>query len=287
MEGLTTIVGLEPGPTVVICAITHGDEMAGLKAHEFLLEHFKTHELKKGTLHLLKGNLEASKINQRYVTHDLNRMFKDNYGEEIDRDSYEYHRAQELKPFFANADYVLDIHSTSSPSVPFSIFPYSKETYDTYRLHLPVHYSTDGWDTLLTGTILHWVEEKGGESVAIECGQHEQPEAGIIAIEASQSFLQGLGLAEFEGFTPQPPMAHLHMLECVPVSHHETYCYTRTFESFGALEPGELIARDELREYRAPEEADLILVMPGSEQSIQKKLNHDAYFLAKKILLHA
>lgn len=285
MEGLITIIGKEPGPKVVICAITHGDEIAGLKAHDFLEAHFKNHPLKKGSLHLLRGNLEAHKKNQRFLSHDLNRLFKNDYGPEIDQNSYDYQRAQELKPFFADTDYVLDIHSTSSPSVAFSIFPYTKEAYEDYRLKLPVRYSSDGWESILQGTIMHWVEEHGGESVGIECGQHNDPKAGDIAIEAAKAFLQGLDLTEFEDFTPSQPEAHLSMRECIPVGHHETYRYVRPFESFDPLKPGELIAQDESREYRAPDEEDLLIVMPGSEASIHKKLNNDAYFLAKKTSL--
>lgn len=73
--------------------------------------------LLKGTLALVfVGNEEAALADKRYVRHNMNRCFRDDLP---DDGSYERKRAAELKKILDTADYFLDLHSTSGPSVPF------------------------------------------------------------------------------------------------------------------------------------------------------------------------
>jgi hypothetical protein len=99
------------GPRVVLFGGVHGDELSGVHAIEKLFFDLfvGTRKLRQGSLTLARGNEQAFAAERRYLKHNLNRMFREDYGPEIDRTSYEFNRAQES---------VLQIATTSSISIP-------------------------------------------------------------------------------------------------------------------------------------------------------------------------
>ena len=112
IPGVVRITSDAAGPRVVMFSGVHGDEISGIHAVEKLFFDFftGTRVLRKGSLTLARANAQAFAAERRYVKHNLNRLFRDEYGPEIDRDSYEYRRAQELKTLLRDCDYFLDLH---------------------------------------------------------------------------------------------------------------------------------------------------------------------------------
>ena len=106
------IAGRSAGPRVVMFSGVHGDEVSGIHALEklFFDLYAGTRVLLRGSLMLVRANEYAMAQERRYVKHNLNRMFREDYGPEIDRSSYEFVRVQELKPLLKNCDYFFDFH---------------------------------------------------------------------------------------------------------------------------------------------------------------------------------
>lgn len=105
-------------PTVVLFWWTHWDEKSWVLAVNKIYNEIIKNELllKKWRLILVsEANEKAVNIWVRYVDYNLNRLFKD----DIYWDWYEYYRSFELKSILDEADYFIDLHSTSSPSTPF------------------------------------------------------------------------------------------------------------------------------------------------------------------------
>src|SRR3954453_16620372 len=82
------------GPRVVMFSGTHGDEVSGIHAVEKVLFDFfgGKRALLRGSLTLARVNEHAIAAERRYVKHNMNRMFRENYGPDIDRNSYEFRR---------------------------------------------------------------------------------------------------------------------------------------------------------------------------------------------------
>jgi succinylglutamate desuccinylase len=146
------IVSDAPGPRVVMFGGIHGDEVSGVHAIEKLLFDFfgGTKTLVRGSLTLTRGNEHALAEERRYIKHNLNRMFRETYGPEIDNASYEYRRAQELKTVLKDCDYFLDMHSAPTAQEPFLVAEPS--AVDFYQ-KLGIPKIMTGWSKFSSGTI--------------------------------------------------------------------------------------------------------------------------------------
>ena len=113
----------ERGPRVVVFSGVHGDEVSGIHAVEKLFFDLFSgaRVLERGQLTLVRANEAAMAAERRYVRHNLNRLFKEDYGAEIDRTSYEFTRAQQLKSLLHGCDFFLDLHSAPTAEEPFIV----------------------------------------------------------------------------------------------------------------------------------------------------------------------
>jgi predicted deacylase len=113
------------GPHVVINGLTHGNEPCGAEAVIRLLEDGVRPA--RGRLTLSLANVRAyeaqdddNPYGRRFVDENLNRVWSD---AALDGDArgWEYERARALRPVFATADWLLDIHSTPYDPAPFFV----------------------------------------------------------------------------------------------------------------------------------------------------------------------
>jgi hypothetical protein len=177
-----------PGPTVVFFGGIHGNEPSGVFA---LRQDFKELESRKeqlrGEFIGLGGNLWALARNQRFFKQDLNRMWTQKRMARIgspdfvpdprhrdEREQLEIHRflqkllASHQPPFF-----FLDLHTTSSHSIPFLTVN------DTlvnrgFATHFPVPIIL-GIEEYLDGPLLSYINELGYIALGFEAGQHDDP----------------------------------------------------------------------------------------------------------------
>ena len=265
-----------PGPTVMVQALTHGNELCGALALRWLFD--QPLALQQGRLTLAFANVAAFECfdpaaphGSRYVDEDLNRVWAD---EVLDgpRDSVELRRARELRPFVDQADWLLDIHSMSEPCRPLMVCgTQDKNAALACRLGMPADLLID------TGhpAGLRMVERGGfGDpasprlALLIECGQHWERAAEDVAIDSLVRFLHLAGLVDDDWAAervrlPLPEQQRLVRVTEAVVARSTAFEYLLPFDGLTVVpEQGTPIARDGEHVWHAPY-ADTVLVMPG------------------------
>lgn len=280
--GIKKISSGKPGLQIGIQAITHGDEPAGLAALEFLEEYFKKNTLLSGDLYLIRGNLEAFKIKKRCCKENLNRiMLPADHPNMTERDpeGVDMVRAEQIKPILKTLDYHLDLHSTSKDSVPFSISNSEDEKHHSLSKCLPVSIRSFGWEEAVVGSMNGYVDAQGGVGISVECGSHQDPNAKRVAIETAKALLNHCQVCHFERKREAITQKELHIIHQELIADTKSFHYTKNYSNFDTLEPNELIATDQSREYRAPNKKNIVLIFPASQESINNGGNDDAYMI--------
>lgn len=179
---ITELHGKEKGPTVIFFGGIHGNETAGVFAIEETLKNLQ--EPIKGSIYGIAGNLQALAISRRFIDKDLNRLwtFEKIYSSEEHTDSVEDREQEELihliekilsqnhPPF-----YFIDIHTTSSKSIPFITINDAIINRKFSEL-FPVP-TVLGIEEYLDGPLLSFINQLGYVSLGVEVGQHEDKES--------------------------------------------------------------------------------------------------------------
>ncbi|GKT24879.1 succinylglutamate desuccinylase/aspartoacylase family protein [Acidovorax sp. SUPP3334] len=248
----------QPGPHVLINALTHGNEICGMVAATHLLD--SGVRPLKGTLTISFANVQAYEsfdrgrpFDSRQIDHNLNRVWS---AAELEGslDSIEMRRARELRPVVAAADHVLDIHSTSQDVEPFWVYPaYARNAEVACAIGRPaVHLLMPSGLGSGTPLIQHGRlgEAAGaGTGLVVECGQHFLRSAGEVATTAALDFLGYFGLIERDRPAPGPQRRY-ELLQTCMVKTPE-FRFTRPLVGFEVFADGELIATDGEDEIRA------------------------------------
>lgn len=97
---------------VLVFGGTHGNEWTGVTVVTQYSEALKK-KFPKLDLHFILANPEAYKIGKRFKDEDLNRAFQ--FLDEDRKDSFEHHRAHEIKKLIEESPcFVIDLHTTTS-----------------------------------------------------------------------------------------------------------------------------------------------------------------------------
>lgn len=196
-----------PGPKVMVQALTHGNEICGAIALNWLLLQLRRGEFKPlcGTLTLAYANLEAyarfkpdDPYPSRFVDEDYNRVWAD---ATLDGpgDSVELRRARSLRPFVDEADLLLDIHSMGEPCRPLMVCGrLDKNAAFARALGQPADLLIDtghpaGLRMIERGAFGDPASAK--KALLVECGQHWENAAEHVAIDTLARFLGLTGLA--------------------------------------------------------------------------------------------
>ncbi|MFT4522311.1 MAG: hypothetical protein ACI8ZN_001256 [Bacteroidia bacterium] len=130
----------------------------------------------------MAGNLEALRLNQRYLHQDLNRVWtRENldhlhYGNldlrhtEYYEMSVIYNHLQEIISNTKEKLFVIDLHTTSSPTIPF-IVTNNSQWVQNFITKFPMPVIT-GLSGFLDGTLLAYINDLGHVGMAYEAGQH-------------------------------------------------------------------------------------------------------------------
>lgn len=195
----------KPGPTVMVQALTHGNEFCGaLAAVELLESHVRP---VRGKLIVAFANVEAfarfdfdDPDRSRYVDEDYNRVWGDDvlFGA---RDSVELRRARQLQPFVDQADLLLDLHSMHEPCRPIMVCGVGGRGGDkavalSRRLGVPGDLLLDtghpaGLRMIERGAFGDPASPK--TALLIECGQHWEASAVEVARDTLWRFLRASG----------------------------------------------------------------------------------------------
>jgi predicted deacylase len=265
-----------PGPSVMVQALTHGNEICGALALVQLLQNMPA--IRQGSLTLAFANVEAfarfdtaDPHRSRFIDEDYNRVWDDDalFGA---RDSAELRRARQLQPFVDAADLLLDIHSMHEPCRPIMVCGrVDKNAQFARQLGVPADLLIDTGHPAGLRMI-----ERGGfgdpaspkRALLIECGQHWERSARDVAVDTLMRFLALTDVADRDWalartvLTPPTVQRLVRVTEAV-VARSKDFRFLVPLEGLGVVErAGTPIAQDGDHVWRAPYD-HTVLVMPS------------------------
>ena len=205
---VTTFDSGKPGPHVLVQALTHGNELCGAIALDYLFR--EGVRPVAGRLTFAFANIEAfaswdtSDPNRsRYVDEDYNRVWSDDTLKGA-RNSTELRRARELVKFVDAADFLLDIHSMHDPCAPIMVCGATGEGGEksaafARKMQVPQSLLIDtghpaGLRMIERGPFRD--PRAPQTAILIECGQHWERSSVDVAIDTALRFLQTTGVVE-------------------------------------------------------------------------------------------
>ncbi len=262
-----------PGPTVMVQALTHGNEFSGAVTLDFL---FKQRIAPvRGKLILAFANVAAFERfdfddpdRSRFIDEDYNRVWADAV---IDgpRDSAELRRARELRSFVDAADYLLDLHTMTEPCRPIMVCGMLDKGADfARRVGVPQDLLIDtGHPAGLR------MRDRGGfgdpaspkNALLIEAGQHWEKSSVDVAMDTTLRFLHATGAIEQPRLKMKPPGKQRVVRVTEPVTAMSVgFRFAKPWKGLEVIrKKGTLIAADGDKTWRTPYD-DCVLVMPST-----------------------
>ncbi len=230
---LGCVDGPEPGPTLIVVGGLHGNEPAGVKALLRILPRLQADPagIARGRVVGLAGNRKALAAKRRYLDHDLNRYWLPERVERLrasqatpacllqgsasldgeDEELYQLDREiRRLIDTTAGKVYLLDLHTTSGPRLPFATLDDSLRNRPfAFAFPVPV---VLGLEEELAGTLSIHVETLGVITAGFESGMHDAPESVDRAEAAIWIALEASGVLE-AGSRPEVEAARRGLAE--------------------------------------------------------------------------
>jgi len=266
----------KPGPNVMVQALTHGNELCGAYALDFLFRERVSPS--KGKLVLAFANVAAFERfdfgdpdRSRYIDEDYNRVWADEVilGK---RDSAELRRARELRPFVDAADYLLDLHSMHEPCRPIMVCGMlDKGAAFARKVGVPADLLIDtGHPAGLR------MRDRGGfgdpnspkNALLIECGQHWEKSSIDVAIDTTLRFLKATGVVEDSFVSPRlrgpaPQEQRVVRVTEPVVAKTMGFRFAKPWKGLEVIaKAGSVVATDGDKTWRTPYD-DCVLVMPS------------------------
>jgi len=278
IDYVTTFEAAEPGPHVVVTALTHGNEICGAIALDRL---FRAEvRPRQGRLTLAFNNVAAYSefdprypIASRYVDEDFNRLWNP---ATLDgpRQSMELARARMMRPIIDSADLLLDLHSMQYATAPLMLAGLLPRSRDLARqVGIPELIMCDAGHA--AGPRMR---DYGGfgdpastkTALLIECGQHWERRAAEVATDVTLRFLVAVGSVRREDvaasggpdFDAHPRQRAIEVTDAVTISG-DRFDFADDFRGLEVLgKKGALIGHDGEREVRTPYD-NCVLIMPS------------------------
>ncbi|MBV9524034.1 MAG: succinylglutamate desuccinylase/aspartoacylase family protein [Alphaproteobacteria bacterium] len=272
---VTSFASGKPGPHVVVNAVTHGNELCGAIALDFLFRN-KVRPV-RGTLTLSFANVAAflafdpKKPNgSRFIEEDFNRVW-DVATLDGPRQSAELTRARALRPAIDRADFLLDLHSMQHATAPLMLTGLLDKSLElACRVGIPELIVRD--EGHAAGRRMR---DYGGfgdpaspkTALLVECGQHWEKQAEEVAIATTLRFLAALEIIEPALLSRHRGAAStrqrvITVTDAITIAtdHFE---FAEDFRGLEVLQKkGTPIGRDGEREIRTPYD-ECVLIMPS------------------------
>ena len=281
IQGVVRITSDVAGPHVVMFCGIHGDEVSGIHAIEKVLFDFLggTRTLSRGSLTLARANEHAIAAERRYVKHNMNRMFREDYGSEIDKNSYEFRRTQELKTVLEGCDYFLDFHSAPIADVPFLV---AEQKAVAFYRKLGIPRIMTGWSKFSSGAIggdtENYANARGAMSATLESGSHFDKASNDVAYAAAISLLSLLEMIE-SGEKPTTAQSEVFEMYAVVTKDFDDFRYAGEPSSFKFLQKGEAFAYQNGQPLNVSEDSYLLIPMkPGDT-----KRHEEVCYLGRRV----
>ena len=270
-----TFDSARPGPHALIVGLTHGNEICGAIALDYLLH--QGIRPTAGRLSLAFANVDAylrfdpcHPGATRFVDEDLNRVWS---AERLDgpQRSAELDRARALRPLIDSADLLLDLHSMQDGDEPLILSgALNRGRRLARRLGAPEFIVSDV--SHAAGLRLRDYDGFGAPTgtrtaLLIECGPHWKTATAACATDAALRFLAVAGVVDAAALPHRPPSpaAPQRLIEVTHVVTVETAAFSfaapyRNLEKIAAA--GARIADDGGRAVTTPYD-DCVLIMPA------------------------
>lgn len=263
------------GPHVLINAVTHGNELCGPIALDFLFRN----QIRPlcGTLTLGFANIAAYKSfdpaepsQSRFVDEDFNRVW-DEATLLGTRQSVELTRARRIRSLIDRVDFLFDIHSMQHKTLPLMLAGPLQKGRDLARaIGFPQYVVCDAGHA--AGRRLRDYGGFGDETstrnaLLIECGQHWERASADVAIESTLRFLLHFGTIDRDFAEPHltaepPPQKIIEVTEAITIVT-EKFAFVDDYRGMEILpKAGTRIATDGDGAIVTPYD-DCVLIMPS------------------------
>jgi predicted deacylase len=270
-----TFVAERPGPHVLLQALTHGNEVCGAIALDWLLaEGFRP---ARGTLTICFANYaaylafdRADPFASRCVDEDFNRLWT---AEVLDgpRKTADLARARELRPLYDRVEYLLDLHSMTDRCPPLSMAGRQRKgVVLAQALGTPEHIIVDGGHAAgkrLRDYAFFDDPQDERNALLVECGQHWEAAAPEVAKQASLRFLRHFGMVDAAFLdahlepAPMPAQQVIEVTAAVTIGS-DAFAFAVPFAGLAVVPTaGTLLARDGEVEIFTPYD-NCVLIMP-------------------------
>ena len=276
IDFVTTFDSGRSGPHVTIVALTHGNEICGAIALDFLFR--EGVRPAKGKLTLGFANVAAynsfdakKPTASRFIDEDFNRVWAEDVLDGA-RQSAELTRARQLRPLIDTVDYLLDIHSMQHKTEPLGLCgPLRKGRDFALGIGVPPIIVADHGHT--AGKRLRDYRFFGAESdprnaYLVECGQHWEKASADVAIGSCLRFLRHCDavapsfLARYLPADPPPKPRVIEVTEAVTVASDD-FRFVDDYRGLEVIpERGTEIAVDGSRPVLSPYD-NCVLIMPS------------------------
>ncbi len=232
-----------PGPTIVLVALTHGNEPVGLSLFEKLIQTGICDRIQSGKIILVCSNIRAHEVflsqddplKYRFINHDMNRIWNDDYIEW----SNEYKRREEMKEILSQADVILDIHSVSKWDDVLWIA--GKCGLEDARVFMDVEKILVEWNN--TGSMRLYLEKQGKKAYGIEAWNHISESGLNNGFRIVQNMLGHFGIIQTEKEFRFPIPENLAFLDELRPTVPE-FRYARDFQNWERILKWEIYAYD-------------------------------------------
>ncbi|MEO8303379.1 MAG: succinylglutamate desuccinylase/aspartoacylase family protein [Betaproteobacteria bacterium] len=270
-----TFAAPRAGPHVLLQALTHGNEVCGAIALDWLLA--LLYRPTRGTVSFCFANVAAYEafdpadpFASRCVDEDFNRLWT---ADVLDgpRQSADLARARELRPLYDRVDYLLDLHSMTDRCPPLAMAGRQhKGVVLAQALGSPEHIIVDGGHA--AGKRLRdyaWFDDADDprNALLVECGQHWEAAAPELAKQVTLKFLRHFGMVDAAFLEahlepmPSPAQRVIEVTDAVTIGT-DRFSFAAPASGLKVVpKAGTLLARDGDAEIFTPYD-DCVLIMP-------------------------
>ena len=263
------------GPHVLVQALTHGNEVCGAIALDWLL----TESLRpaRGTVSFCFANVAAYEtfdpadpFASRCVEEDFNRLWT---AEVLDgpRRTADLARARALRPLYDRVDYLLDLHSMTDRCPPLAMAGLQHKGVALARaLGSPEHIIVDGGHAAgkrLRDYAFFDDADDPRNALLIECGQHWESASPEVAKQMALRFLRHFGMVDtalLDAHLERTPGPEQKVIEVTSVVTIVSDAFSFAIPANGldvVAKGGTLLARDGDAEIFTPYD-NCVLIMP-------------------------
>jgi predicted deacylase len=262
-------------PRVLVQALTHGNEVCGAIALDWLLR--SGFRPAQGALTLVFANTAAYQtfdagdpFASRCLDEDFNRIW-DAAVLDGSRGSRELTRARELRPFYDRTDFLLDLHSMTDPCPAMVLSGRRRKGRDlAFALGMPQYVVVDAGHQ--AGRRLRDYAQFDDpldtrNALLVECGQHWEAATPIVAQQVMLRFLQHFEMLDRAFIDAHVDAGELPAQQTIAITDVVTietnaFAFAGPVAGMMCIAHGDtLIARDGEREIRTPHD-DCVLIMP-------------------------